>query len=90
MEKLFKRTFTENTSRQTLEIKDLGSEKLTKTELSALFSIVNFRYEHRLPIITYTRHKAAELIERISVNEESSVLAHAIVGRLWEMEVRPA
>lgn len=87
MERLFKGIFIGNTEEQRFEIRGLGNEKLSVAELSTLFSIVNQRYENLLPTTTYTNFKAKELISKISCGEESEVIAHAIVGRLWEMEV---
>lgn len=88
MEKIFKRTFSETKSDEKIEITGIEKRKLTSEELSALFSIINYRYEHMLETITYTDLKPKELISAISENAASEMLASAIVGRIWEMGVR--
>lgn len=87
MERMFKGILIENADEQRYEIRGLGNEKLSVAELSTLFSVINQRYENLLPTTTYTNFKAEELISKISCGGESEVIAHAIVSRLWEMEV---
>ena len=86
---IFTKTFTELTTEEPLEIHGLGDTPLTTGQLSALFSVVNYRFENLLPTTTHTDRKPFELCKAISEGSDPDfeTLAYAIVGRLWEMGV---
>jgi DNA replication protein DnaC len=59
-----------------LIIDDLGKEKLTEWSRETLYGIINYRYEHELPIIITTNYNANDLANRIG---------QATMSRLYEM-----
>ncbi len=89
MKEIFAKSFTELTTPEPLEIHGIGETPFTTTQLSGLFSVINYRYENLLPTITYTDKKSFELCKAIceAGDMDGEMLAHAIVGRLWEMGV---
>ena len=59
-----------------LVIDDLGKEKRTEWSQQTLFSIINYRYEHRLPIV---------ITSNLTPNEIRAHVGEAIQSRLFEM-----
>ena len=59
-----------------LVIDDLGKEKKTEWTQQILFSVVNYRYEHLLPIIITTN---------FTLDELANYVGHPIFSRLYEM-----
>lgn len=91
MKNFWGKTFAELTTAEPLDIRGLGDTPLTPSELSGLFSVVNYRYENTLPTTTHADRGARELCGAICNTPDCDILAHAIVGRLWEMGVeRPS
>ncbi len=84
--KFFTKTFTELTTEELLEIHGLGDTPLDQSQLSSLFSVINYRYENLLPTTTHTDRKPFELCKAIE-SPGCEEIAYAIVGRLWEMGV---
>ena len=83
---IFKKSISELYGPEVLEIRGLGEEPLTPEQLSGLRSVVEYRFEHLLPTITYTDKKSPELCKALEVPGHE-MLALAIVCRLWEMGV---
>ena len=93
MKEFFAKTFTELTTPEPLEIHGIGETPLTLSQLSGLFAVINYRYENLLPTVTHTDKKPFELCKAIceAGDMDGEMLAYAIVGRLWEMDVeRPS
>ena len=59
-----------------LVIDDIGKERKTEWTQSVLFDIVNYRYEHLLPIVFTTNFSADEL---------ANYCEHAVFSRMYEM-----
>ena len=59
-----------------LVIDDLGKEKKTEWSQQVLFDVINYRYEHMLPVIITTNFDASEL---------ANYVGHPIWSRLYEM-----
>lgn len=59
-----------------LVIDDIGKEKQTEWTQQILFDVVNYRYEHLLPIIITTNFSAEQLAEYVG---------HPVWSRLYEM-----
>lgn len=59
-----------------LVIDDIGKERKTEWTQSVLFDVVNYRYEHLLPIIFTTNFTADELANHCE---------HAVFSRMYEM-----
>lgn len=59
-----------------LVIDDLGKEKKTEWSQQVLFDVINYRYEHLLPVIITTNFGADELAQWVG---------HAVWSRLYEM-----
>ena len=87
MKELFDKTFSELTTNEVLEIRGLGDKQLSATQLTGLWSVVNYRYENFLPTVTYTDKALSDLCKAINTHPELENLAYAIVGRLWDMGV---
>lgn len=89
MKDFFAKTFTGLTTEEPLEIHGLGDTPLTAGQLSALFAVVNYRFENLLPTTTHTDRKPFELCRAIceAGDVDGETLSYAIVGRLWEMGV---
>ncbi|MCX4296780.1 MAG: hypothetical protein OSJ73_07080 [Lachnospiraceae bacterium] len=89
MKEFFEKTFTELTTPEPLEIHNLGDTPLTTEQLTAMFAVVNYRFENLLPTTTHTDRKPFELCRAISGGNgpDFETLSYAIVGRLWEMGV---
>ncbi len=86
MKELFAKTFSELTTQEPLDIRGLGETPLTPFQLSALYAVVDYRYENLLPTTMHTDKKPFELCKAIE-SPGYETLAYAIVGRLWEMGV---
>lgn len=86
MKNIFKKTFSELTTAEPLEIRGIGESPLTPAQLSGLWSVVNYRFENLLPTTTYTDKKPSELCKALEIPGYKT-LAYAIAGRLWEMGV---
>lgn len=67
-----------------LIIDDLGKEKPTEWALQMIYAIIDRRYNALKPVIITTNYGAKELIEKFTINDDSST-AEAIVDRLFEM-----
>ncbi len=67
-----------------LIIDDLGKEKPSEWGLEKLFTIINSRYENKLPVIITTNYNQNSLVKRLSINEEIET-AKSIISRLYEM-----
>ena len=70
-----------------LVLDDLGKERPTEWALEQLFSIINARYDARLPLIVTTNYGSADLVRRLTPRADASgyaddTTAHAIVDRL--------
>lgn len=87
MKEFFAKTFSELTTPEPLELRDLGDTPLTPAQLSGLYSVIDYRFENLLPTTTHTDKKPFELCKAICNTPVYDTLAHAIVGRLWEMGV---
>ncbi len=89
MKGFFNKSFSELTTSEPLDIHGLGDTPLTTAQLSALFAVVNYRFENLLPTTTHTNKKSFELCKAIceTCGMDGQTLAYAIVGRLWEMGV---
>ena len=85
MKEIFNKTFSELTTPDLLEIRGIGESPITPARLSALWSVVNYRYENMLPTVTYTDKKPFELCKALSCGAEWETLAYAVAGRLWDM-----
>jgi DNA replication protein DnaC len=59
-----------------LVIDDLGQEKQTEWTRQILYDVVNYRYEHRLPIIITTNFTEDGL---------ANYVGHPVWSRLYEM-----
>lgn len=68
-----------------LIIDDLGKEAPTEWALTALYSIVNARYEDCLPTVLTTNYGDAQLVRRLTPAGGDSVTAEAVIDRLREM-----
>ena len=68
-----------------LIIDDLGSEQATEWASSAIFSIVNARYEGYMPTIVTTNCGTDELVRRMTPRDGSDRNAKKTVDRLREM-----
>ena len=88
MKDFFEKTFAELTTPEPLEIRDIGETPLTPSQLSGLFSVINYRFENMLPTITHTNKKSFELCKALEA-PGCEMIAYAIVGRIWEMGVEP-
>lgn len=86
MKNIFKKTFSELTTAEPLEIRGIGESPLTHAQLSGLWSVVNYRFENLLPTVTYTDKKPFELCKALEI-PGYEMLAYATVNRLWEMGV---
>ena len=89
MKDFFAKTFTELITEEPLEIHGLGETQLTAGQLTALFAVVNYRFENLLPTTTHTDRKPFELCKTVCGDggPDLEMLAYAVVGRLWEMGV---
>lgn len=67
-----------------LIIDDLGTEKISNWALEKLYTIIQNRYENRLPIIITTRFNKEGLIERFSYSKDPD-LVDAIISKLYQM-----
>lgn len=68
-----------------LILDDLGKESPTDWTLSTLYSIINDRYERKLPLVVTTNYTDEQLINALSRRSGDDVTAEAIVSRLHEM-----
>ena len=87
MNELFSKTFAELTTAELLDIRGIGEAPLTPCQFSDLYAVVCYRYENLLPTTTHTDKGARELCGAICNTPDDDILAHALVGRLWEMGV---
>ena len=80
-----KQEFNSNSERRYLDrikkvpvlvIDDIGKEKQTEWSQSVLFDVINYRYEHRLPVIITTN---------LSLTQLEGYLDKAVFSRLCEM-----
>lgn len=67
-----------------LIIDDLGNENLSKWALEKLYKIISNRYDNELPIVITTRFNKEQLIEQLSVENDTEI-AEEIVEVLNEM-----
>lgn len=67
-----------------LIIDELGTEKISNWALEKLYTIIQNRYENRLPIIITTRFNKEGLIERFSYSKDPD-LVDAIISKLYQM-----
>ena len=67
-----------------LIIDDLGKERPSEWVLEKLFTIINNRYENRLPVIITTNYNRERLRERLSDNKNYEI-SDSIISRLYEM-----
>lgn len=67
-----------------LIIDDLGKERPSEWALEKLFTIINNRYENKLPVIITTNYNREKLRERLADNKNYEI-ADSIVSRLYEM-----
>lgn len=67
---------TDMKSMMVLVIDDLGKEKKTEWTQQVLFDVINYRYEHLLPVIITTNFNTDEL---------ANYVGHPIWSRLFEM-----
>lgn len=86
MNALFTKTYSELTTEEPLDIFGLGETPLTPGQLSGLYAVIDYRFENLLPTVTHTDKRSFELCKAIE-SPGYETLAHAIVGRLWEMGV---
>lgn len=84
MKNIFKKTFSELTTAEPLEIRGIGEAPLAPYQLSSLYAVINYRYENMLPTVTHTDKKPSELCKALEISGYET-LAYALVGRLWEM-----
>lgn len=73
-----------------LILDDLGKERPTEWAIEQLFTLINYRYEHNLPLIITTNYGAEGLIRRLTPASPNGyppddTTAHAIVDRLCAM-----
>lgn len=89
MKEFFNKTFADLTTAAPLDICGIGEAALTPRHLSCLYAVVHYRYENLLPTTTHTDKNPLELCKAICNTGDpvDELLAHAIVGRLWEMGV---
>ena len=59
-----------------LVIDDLGQEKPSEWQMQTLYQLVNYRYEHLLPIIITTN---------LTADEMANYLGHSLFSRLYEI-----
>ena len=67
-----------------LIIDDLGKERPSEWTLEKLFTIINNRYENKLPVIITTNYNRERLRERLADNKNYEI-ADSIISRLYEM-----
>lgn len=66
-----------------LVLDDLGKESASQWSVMTLFEIVNYRYEHMLPIVITSQYSLGELTDRLSRAGERET-AKAIASRIRE------
>lgn len=70
-----------------LVIDDLGKEQCTDWSMSALYQIINSRYENMKPIIVTTNYSGDGLVKALTPKGSDDTKIRAIISRLYEMSM---